>query len=61
LTRDERDVQPLCLKIEAMLVKFMNTVVPWGTVMKNYKIPQDSVFNSGGGILEYEDAAMGEK
>jgi hypothetical protein len=49
------------LKIEAMLVKFMNTVVPWGSVMKNYKIPQDSVFSSGGSILEYEDPGMGEK
>jgi hypothetical protein len=54
-------VQPLCLKIEAMLVKFMNTVVPWGTVMKNYKIPQDSVFSSGGAILEYEDTGMVER
>jgi hypothetical protein len=61
LTREERDLQPLCLKIEAMLVKFMNTIVPWGSVMKNYKIPQDSVFSSGGSILEYEDPGMGEK
>jgi hypothetical protein len=51
----ERDEQPLCLKIEALLVKLMNTVVPWHSVMKYYKIPKDSSFTKTGKILEYEE------
>ena len=53
LTREERDLQPLCLKIEAMLIRFMNTIVPHDTIMKRYTIPTKSVFTKQGQILEY--------
>jgi hypothetical protein len=51
----EREAQPLCLKVEALLVRFMKTIVPWDKVMKYYTIPTDSSFSKTGKILEYEN------
>lgn len=48
--REERDAQPLALKIEALLNRFMDRVVPWDKVMKYYKRKPDSFFNRAGKI-----------
>ena len=53
-TREERDAQPLCIKIESLLIRLMKTVMPY-SIMKNYTIPIYSVFGRNGNILEYED------
>ena len=55
VAKAERESQPLCLKVEALLVRFMKTVVPWDKVMKYYTIPNDSSFSKAGKILEYEN------
>ena len=55
IPKEEKDAQPLCLKLEALLVRFMNTVVPYSTVMKYYNTPKDSCFSRAGKILEYEE------
>lgn len=59
LTDQEREKQPLCLKIEALLVKMMHTVVPHNTIRK-YTIPADSVFTRNGKIMEYEEWGVDE-
>lgn len=54
IEKAELEAQPLCLKIEALLVKFMHTVVPWNTVMKYYPIPKESCFTEEGNIKQYQ-------
>ena len=54
IDQSELQQQPLCLKIEALLVRFMHTVVPWNSVMKYYAIPTKSIFTQDGNILQFE-------
>ena len=52
--KEERKAQPQCLKIEALLYKFMDLVVPYNTIMKYYKRSATSLFTQDGMILEFE-------
>lgn len=54
ITKEQLAAQPLCLKIEAFLVRCMDTVVPYNSIMKYYKRPKKSVFTLEGQILEFE-------
>ena len=49
----ERDAQLLCMKVEALLVRCMKNVVPYQTVMKYYTMPERSLYDRNGRILEY--------